>query len=160
MSLESIAAESDFLSLSGEPLNATTGDRGTELSDQVPSMSAIIPETFQTGDFVAWLRQFECCANANNWDLHVYRIRFRFRLEIIAQYLERMSNFPKQHREQKSLSYYNNKQQKYSLIHYYIALWHEQSFLKNGVYVQFSLGRMSSTHAILSTPVLRSEKFS
>ena len=57
-------------------------------------------------------------------------------------------------------SYYNNKQQKYSLIHYYIALWHEQSFLKNGVHVQFSLGRMSSTHAILSTPVLRSEKFS
>ena len=68
MSLESIEAESDFLSLSGEPLNATTGDRGTELSDQVPSMSAIIPETFQTGDFVAWLRQFECSANANNWD--------------------------------------------------------------------------------------------
>jgi len=56
------------LSLSGEPLNATFGDRGTELSDQVSSMSAIIPETFQTGDFVAWLRQFECCANANNWD--------------------------------------------------------------------------------------------
>ena len=56
-------------------------------------------------------------------------------------------------------SYYNNKQQKYSLLHYYIALWHEQFFLKNGVYVQFRLGRMSSTHAILSTPVLRSEKF-
>ena len=31
-------------------------------------MSANIPETFQTGDFVAWLCQFECCANANNWD--------------------------------------------------------------------------------------------
>jgi len=23
---------------------------------------------FQTGDFVAWLRQFECSANANTWD--------------------------------------------------------------------------------------------
>ena len=31
-------------------------------------MSAIMPETFQTGDFVAWPRQFECCASANNWD--------------------------------------------------------------------------------------------
>ena len=66
--MESIEAVHDFLPISGEPLNATTGDRGTELSDQVSSMSAIIPETFQTGDFVAWLRQFECCANANNWD--------------------------------------------------------------------------------------------
>ena len=54
--------------LSGEPLNVKPCDRRTELSDQVSSMSAIIPETFQTGDFVAWLRQFECCANANNWD--------------------------------------------------------------------------------------------
>ena len=97
------------------------------------------------------------CLHSHTNNLHVYRIRFRF--EIIAQYLERMSNFPKQHREQKSLSYYKNKQQNYSLIHYYISLWHERSFLKNGVYVQFSLGRMSSTHAILWTPVLRSEKF-
>ena len=68
LSLESIEAVNDFLSLYGEPLNATTGDRGIELSYQVSSMSAIIPETFQTGDFVAWLHQFECCANANNWD--------------------------------------------------------------------------------------------
>ena len=45
------------------------------------------------------------------------------------------------------------------LVAYYIALLHEQSFLKNGVYVKFSLGRMSSTHAMLSAPVLRSEKF-
>ena len=31
-------------------------------------MSAIIPETFQTSDFVAWLCHFECCTNTNNWD--------------------------------------------------------------------------------------------
>ena len=28
---------------------------------------SVIPEKFESGDFVAWLRNFECCATANNW---------------------------------------------------------------------------------------------
>ena len=56
-------------------------------------------------------------------------------------------------------NWFNQSKAISGLVAYYIALWHEQSFLKNRVYVQFSLGRMSSTHAMLSTPVLRSEKF-
>eukprot|EP00794_Sanderia_malayensis_P019333 gene19333-biopygen16220 len=28
---------------------------------------SIIPEKFESGDFVAWLRNFECCASANGW---------------------------------------------------------------------------------------------
>lgn len=30
--------------------------------------SSINPEKFETGDIVSWLRQFECCANANSWN--------------------------------------------------------------------------------------------
>ena len=29
--------------------------------------SSITPEKFESGDIVSWLRQFECCASANNW---------------------------------------------------------------------------------------------
>ena len=28
---------------------------------------AVYPETFDLGDFPAWLRNFECCAGANGW---------------------------------------------------------------------------------------------
>ena len=28
---------------------------------------AVVPEKFETGDFAAWLRNFECCAIANGW---------------------------------------------------------------------------------------------
>ena len=28
---------------------------------------SLLPEKFQTGDFPAWLRTFECYANANKW---------------------------------------------------------------------------------------------
>eukprot|EP00794_Sanderia_malayensis_P004029 gene4029-biopygen2505 len=28
---------------------------------------SIIPEKFESGDFVAWLRNFECCASVNGW---------------------------------------------------------------------------------------------
>jgi len=38
------------------------------IKHQVYLLLFIIPEMFQTGDFVAWLRQFECSANANTWD--------------------------------------------------------------------------------------------
>ena len=31
------------------------------------SSISVIPEKFESGDFVSWLRQFECCATANNW---------------------------------------------------------------------------------------------
>ena len=30
--------------------------------------SSITPEKFESGDIVSWLRQFECCASANNWN--------------------------------------------------------------------------------------------
>lgn len=30
-------------------------------------MATIIPDKFDSGDFVSWLRDFECCATANGW---------------------------------------------------------------------------------------------
>eukprot|EP00794_Sanderia_malayensis_P016494 gene16494-biopygen12159 len=30
-------------------------------------MASITPEKFDSGDFVSWLRQFDCCAAANGW---------------------------------------------------------------------------------------------
>ena len=29
--------------------------------------SALLPDKFETGDFPAWLRTFQCCATANKW---------------------------------------------------------------------------------------------
>ena len=31
-------------------------------------MTSITPEKFDSGDFVSWLRQFDCCAAANGWN--------------------------------------------------------------------------------------------
>ena len=31
------------------------------------STISVVPEKFETGDFAAWLRNFECCATANGW---------------------------------------------------------------------------------------------
>ena len=31
------------------------------------STLSVVPEKFETGDFAAWLRNFECCATANGW---------------------------------------------------------------------------------------------
>ena len=31
------------------------------------SSLSVLPEKFESGDFVSWLRQFECCATANGW---------------------------------------------------------------------------------------------
>ena len=30
--------------------------------------SSVVPEKFDSGDIVSWLRQFECCASANSWN--------------------------------------------------------------------------------------------
>ena len=30
--------------------------------------SKLLPERFSTGDFASWLRHFERCASANEWD--------------------------------------------------------------------------------------------
>ena len=29
---------------------------------------AAVPEKFQFGDFLRWLRDFDCCASANGWN--------------------------------------------------------------------------------------------
>ena len=29
---------------------------------------AVVPEKFECGDFLWWLRDFECCASANGWN--------------------------------------------------------------------------------------------
>ena len=37
------------------------------ISCMMSTTISVIPEKFESGDFVAWLRNFECCATANNW---------------------------------------------------------------------------------------------
>ncbi len=43
-----------------------TEDRAEETTYSMAQLS-VLPDKFDSGDFVAWLRSYECCATANGW---------------------------------------------------------------------------------------------
>ena len=46
----------------------TFGDRARLETYKLMASLSVIPDKFSSGDFVSWLRSFECCATANEWE--------------------------------------------------------------------------------------------
>ena len=46
----------------------TFGDRARLETYKVMASLSVIPDKFSSGNFVSWLRSFECCATANEWE--------------------------------------------------------------------------------------------